>query len=97
MDVSKVSFSLGVARDGTFQAQGLEVPIRAQARSLTELRGKLLAATRAYFGYERPISLLLGVRPGPAPSSRPGGLLLEGPVPRAPMADEDQHSASRPH
>lgn len=59
---NKLRFSLRSAARGGFRAQGLDVPITADATSLSDLRAKLAAATRSFFGHDREFSILVGVK-----------------------------------
>jgi hypothetical protein len=60
MNKGKVEFFLKVASGGGFSARGVDVPIAANARNLRDLRVKLAAATRTFFGEEKPLAILVG-------------------------------------
>jgi len=60
MNKGKVEFFLRVASGGGFSARGVEVPIAADARNLRDLRLKLAAATRVFFGQDKELAILVG-------------------------------------
>jgi hypothetical protein len=60
----QIRFSV-VSRSRRFFAEGIDVPISADATALYELRRLLADAVAKYLGREHPIVLLVGVRRGP--------------------------------
>jgi hypothetical protein len=66
----KIRFSLRSSAGG-FRAEGLDVPITANARNLGDLRAKLAAATKTFFGQERKFTMLVGVKEQSAAANAP--------------------------